>query len=109
LLCLDQIAPSDNTINIAIECGNQLVASGTSMESGIGWINPANKERPLVGFSHGTTSISWALLKLADRTNNNHHFTTTGWLGNYYGPSNKRHQISFFVNDTSSDYQFCVV
>src|ERR671939_2042334 len=27
------------------------------------------------------------------------------YIGNYYGPSNKRHQISFFVNDTCSDSQ----
>jgi type 2 lantibiotic biosynthesis protein LanM len=74
LLCLDQIHPSENTMNIAIECGNQLVASGTCIGSGIGWINPTNKERPLVGFSHGTTGISWALLNLADRTDG-HHFT----------------------------------
>jgi type 2 lantibiotic biosynthesis protein LanM len=76
LLCLDHVAPSDYTINIAIECGNRLVAHATSMESGIGWINPANKERPLIGFSHGTTGILWALLKLANRTDN-YHFTTT--------------------------------
>ena len=36
------------------------------------------------------------------------------YISNYYGPSNKRHQISFFVNDTCSDYQwhfvaYCVV
>lgn len=75
LLCLDHVAPSDYTINTAIECGNRLVAHGSTMESGIGWINPANKVRPLIGFSHGTSGISWALLKLANRTDN-HHFTT---------------------------------
>jgi type 2 lantibiotic biosynthesis protein LanM len=76
LLCLDHVAPSDHTINIAVECGNRLIAHSVSTESGIGWINPANKERPLIGFSHGTTGISWALLKLANRTDN-HHYTTT--------------------------------
>src|SRR3712207_1800781 len=28
------------------------------------------------------------------------------YIGKYYGPSNKRHQISFFVNDTCSDQQW---
>src|SRR5919112_6429632 len=28
------------------------------------------------------------------------------YISNYYGPSNKRHQISFFVNDTCRDYQW---
>src|SRR5215467_13569682 len=34
---------------------------------------------------------------------------TKDYISNYYSPSNKRHQISFFVNDTCSDYQchFC--
>ena len=76
LLCLDQTHPSENTMNIAIECGNQLVASGICRGSGIGWINPTNKERALVGFSHGTTGILWALLNLANRTDD-HRFTNT--------------------------------
>jgi type 2 lantibiotic biosynthesis protein LanM len=68
LLSLHHVLPSDSVLDVAVQCGNNLVTNAKATEYGLGWISPANKERPLIGFSHGTTGIAWSLLELWGRT-----------------------------------------
>lgn len=65
LLMLHQAAPSDRILDVAIQCGNHLLALATPMEQGVGWMAKGISKQPLTGFSHGTAGIAWALLELA--------------------------------------------
>jgi type 2 lantibiotic biosynthesis protein LanM len=68
LLALYQCAPSERTLAAAVQCGDHLIASARQMETGIGWLTPMTKERPLAGFSHGVAGISLMLLALESVT-----------------------------------------
>lgn len=48
---------------VAIACGEHLLARSQRTTSGCGWKVPAS-EKPLAGFSHGAAGISWALTEL---------------------------------------------
>lgn len=66
LLSLYAVAPDSQILDVAIQCGDRLIAGARPQETGIGWI-PANirSQRPLTGFSHGAAGIAYALLELA--------------------------------------------
>lgn len=69
LLALYQCAPSERTLAAAVQCGDHLIASARRMKSGIGWLTPTTREKPLAGFSHGVAGISLMLLALESVTN----------------------------------------
>jgi type 2 lantibiotic biosynthesis protein LanM len=64
LLSLYVVAPSQRTLEGAIQCGDHLVKSAQPMEEGIGWGIP-HQETPLTGFAHGNAGIALSLLRLA--------------------------------------------
>ncbi|MFY9824710.1 MAG: type 2 lanthipeptide synthetase LanM family protein, partial [Thermoanaerobaculia bacterium] len=65
VLELHQRRPSSGLLDIAVRCGERLLAGAVVEERGHGWPPPANLGRlPLTGFSHGTAGIAWALARL---------------------------------------------
>lgn len=65
LLALYHLHPSPQTLQVAIRCGDHLLARAETMPQGIGWKTPLNKEQPLTGLSHGAAGIALSLLMLA--------------------------------------------
>ncbi|MGE8020635.1 type 2 lanthipeptide synthetase LanM family protein [Peribacillus frigoritolerans] len=72
LIALYRIAPSNQILNTAIQCGNWLVTNAEAQERGVGWPDPVFAKKPLTGFSHGAAGIAWALLELAELTGHEH-------------------------------------
>lgn len=64
LLSLYAVAPSQETLAVARQCGDHLLASARQMTCGIGWVTK-NQEVPLTGFAHGNAGIALSLLRLA--------------------------------------------
>jgi lantibiotic modifying enzyme len=65
LLGLYHITGAKNTLDMAVRCGDLLVAKATRQEIGAGWSNARFGSRPLTGFSHGAAGIAYALTELA--------------------------------------------
>lgn len=65
LLALYSVRPSEQTLNVAMQCGEHLITHAQQLEQGCGWHNPKINSKPLTGFSHGNAGIAWALLELA--------------------------------------------
>jgi type 2 lantibiotic biosynthesis protein LanM len=68
LMSLYYCAPSQPTLDVAIRCGEHLIACAEPMASGLGWTTPSAASQPLVGFAHGAAGIAWALLHLTALT-----------------------------------------
>ncbi len=64
LLSLYSVAPSKDTLLVARQCGEHLLASARSIDYGIGW-SIKNEETPLTGFAHGNAGIALNLLRLS--------------------------------------------
>lgn len=58
---------SKKITNVAIQCGNHLIANIQTTPQGKGWITGHGKNPPL-GISHGVAGIAWALLELSNLT-----------------------------------------
>ncbi len=66
LLALHRHRPHAGLLEIAVRCGERLLARSAMEERGFGWPPPSELGRqPLTGFSHGTAGIAWALARLA--------------------------------------------
>jgi type 2 lantibiotic biosynthesis protein LanM len=65
LLSLYRVTGSRRVQEIAIQCGDHLLAHAQPMEHGIGWVQEGFSTRPLTGFAHGNAGIAWALLQLS--------------------------------------------
>ncbi|GHO88284.1 type 2 lanthipeptide synthetase LanM family protein [Dictyobacter formicarum] len=65
LLSLYAVHPSSRILDIAIQCGDHLLATAQPMPEGTAWTT-LRQEPPLGGFSHGTAGIALSLLKLAE-------------------------------------------
>ncbi|MEO1347955.1 MAG: type 2 lanthipeptide synthetase LanM family protein [Cyanobacteria bacterium J06635_15] len=68
LLSLYHCTASDRTLEVAIQCGEKLIACAQPMQQGTGWPSWIATAGPLTGFSHGAAGIAWALLELAALT-----------------------------------------
>lgn len=68
LLNLYSIRPSDQTIEVALKCGDLLLERAVPMTSGVGWKSMSSSGQPLAGFSHGAAGIAWALMQLGHYT-----------------------------------------
>jgi type 2 lantibiotic biosynthesis protein LanM len=67
LLALHSVRPSQRVVDLAVACGDRLLATAQPMPEGIAW--PTLKgEPPLGGFSHGTAGMALSLLRLAGST-----------------------------------------
>jgi type 2 lantibiotic biosynthesis protein LanM len=64
LLSLQAVRPSPRTLDVAIRCGERLLATAQPMPRGIAWTT-LKDQPPLGGFSHGTAGIALSLLRLA--------------------------------------------
>ncbi|HLZ59641.1 MAG TPA: type 2 lanthipeptide synthetase LanM family protein [Ktedonosporobacter sp.] len=65
LLALYRISPSQRTLDVALQCGDHLLAHATTTPVGIGWLSAMSPEQPLTGYSHGNAGIALSLLELA--------------------------------------------
>lgn len=65
LLSLYRISGNKSTLDIAIDCGDLLVARATQQEIGAAWSKAVFSGPPLTGFSHGAAGIAYTLTKLA--------------------------------------------
>jgi type 2 lantibiotic biosynthesis protein LanM len=65
LMALYRCRPSEQTLSLAIQCGERLLGCARPMPQGHGWVVPGASPAPLAGFSHGAAGISWALLNLS--------------------------------------------
>ncbi|HEU5375876.1 MAG TPA: type 2 lanthipeptide synthetase LanM family protein [Ktedonobacteraceae bacterium] len=64
LLSLYAVAPSPQTLALAVQCGEHLLKHARTMPRGIAWsINP--DATPLAGMAHGNAGIALSLLRLA--------------------------------------------
>jgi len=64
LLVLYQLAPSPRTLEVAIRCGEHLLANAHSLAGGLGWYTLRDSVAP-AGFSHGAAGIALSLFQLA--------------------------------------------
>ena len=69
LLGLYRNRPSQQTLDLAVQCGDHLLQHAQQTARGIGWLTLPGIAAPLTGFSHGTAGIAWALMKIAAVTN----------------------------------------
>jgi type 2 lantibiotic biosynthesis protein LanM len=64
LLGLWRVRPADRLLDLAVRCGERLLARAEPMERGLGWVLPIAGPQALAGFAHGAAGIAWALLRL---------------------------------------------
>jgi type 2 lantibiotic biosynthesis protein LanM len=68
LLTLHGVRPSDRLAEVAVACGERVLARALPMASGVGWQMVLAGPTPLAGLSHGVAGIAWPLLRLATLT-----------------------------------------
>ncbi len=64
LLSLYEAAPVPTILELAMQCGDLLLACAQLMSQGMGWKVP-RQATPLTGFAHGNAGIALSLLRLA--------------------------------------------
>jgi lantibiotic modifying enzyme len=69
LLSLYHCLPSDHLLEVAIQCGDHLISQAQTTQKGVGWLTHLTAPHPITGFAHGSAGIIWALLALAEVTN----------------------------------------
>ncbi|QHZ48144.1 MULTISPECIES: type 2 lanthipeptide synthetase LanM family protein [Bacillus] len=67
-LRLYHLTKSDKLLQVAVQCGEHLLANAAEQKAGCGWTSPVDKSRALIGLSHGTAGIAWALAELYTAT-----------------------------------------
>ncbi len=65
LLALHAARPSQRILELAVSCGDVLLAHARPLRGGLGWIIPAAGNQALAGFSHGAAGIAFSLSHLA--------------------------------------------
>ena len=68
LLAYNTCVPSARVLDIALACGDFLLAAADSRETGLGWALPGSEPPPLTGLAFGAAGIAWALLALSEVT-----------------------------------------
>ncbi|GHO82069.1 type 2 lanthipeptide synthetase LanM family protein [Dictyobacter formicarum] len=63
LLSLYKVKPTQTILQIALECGEHLLAHMRSTPEGKGW-SPTDNQVPLTGFAHGNAGIALSLFQL---------------------------------------------
>ncbi|HJV08496.1 MAG TPA: type 2 lanthipeptide synthetase LanM, partial [Acidimicrobiales bacterium] len=67
MLRLAERFPDSPALSIATACGHRLIRNAQRIDGALAW-TPAWGSRPLLGLSHGTAGIAWALAELASAT-----------------------------------------
>lgn len=68
LLALYHVRPSAHVREVAMLCGEHLLAQAQQMEVGMAWNTLKDAKQPLTGFSHGAAGIGFSLLALSALT-----------------------------------------
>ncbi|HEY0602084.1 MAG TPA: type 2 lanthipeptide synthetase LanM family protein [Herpetosiphonaceae bacterium] len=68
LLAFYRCTESKKALDLAIQCGERLIAGAVPQANGVGWMSPIESTQPLTGLSHGAAGIAWSLLELAALT-----------------------------------------
>ena len=63
-LRLYELTKSKKAIEIAIQCGKHLIKNAKPQREGYGWTSHLDTDTALVGLSHGTAGMAWALAEL---------------------------------------------
>jgi type 2 lantibiotic biosynthesis protein LanM len=64
LLSLYAVHPSPQVLDVALQCGDHLLATAQTMPEGVAWTTVKGM-KPLGGLGHGTSGIALSLFKLA--------------------------------------------
>ncbi|MEW6732262.1 MAG: type 2 lanthipeptide synthetase LanM family protein [Acidobacteriota bacterium] len=67
LLRLYDYTGSKAALNLALDLGEHLISQAQTMSQGIAWVNSV-PQAAMLGMSHGTAGIAWALLELFKRS-----------------------------------------
>jgi type 2 lantibiotic biosynthesis protein LanM len=67
LLALHSLRPRPHVLDVAVRCGDRILAAAQAMPEGLAWVT-LKGQPPLGGFSHGAAGIAAALLQLAARS-----------------------------------------
>ena len=65
LLALHHTTGSKRALEVAVSCGEHLLATRQPQAQGCGWMTTVPSAQPLSGFSHGASGMAWALMELA--------------------------------------------
>lgn len=65
LLSLYHCAPARRTLDLAIQCGDHLLATAQPQDQGVGWPVPTLASEAMLGLAHGAAGIALALGRLA--------------------------------------------
>jgi lantibiotic modifying enzyme len=68
LLALNRVRPRDDTLAVAVRCGERLLATAVETDEGLAWQRDEIAPRPLGGLGHGTAGFAWALFELFGAT-----------------------------------------
>jgi type 2 lantibiotic biosynthesis protein LanM len=72
LLNLYRRTRTESVLDAAVRCGERLVTTAKTQESGRAWPDRNPGGKPGGGFAHGASGIAWALFELAAATNSPH-------------------------------------
>lgn len=64
LVSLYRVAPAPRVREVAVQCGDHLLAHAQAMSAGLGWYSQRQAHCALTGYSHGAAGISWALAQI---------------------------------------------
>jgi type 2 lantibiotic biosynthesis protein LanM len=70
LLALNEVLRDRKIVETATRCGEHLLKNSVSVNGNVAWLQQgvATIKQPLTGFSHGVAGIAWALVHLAQVT-----------------------------------------
>ncbi|HSU83332.1 MAG TPA: type 2 lanthipeptide synthetase LanM, partial [Thermoanaerobaculia bacterium] len=80
LLALHRASGSRRALDVAVRCGEHLLARSHPAGSGLGWLTRLAAAGPQIGFSHGNAGIGAALVELAAATGDS-RFLAAGLAG----------------------------
>ena len=83
LLALHQCNGSKRALELALRCGDHLLARAEHTETGIAWSTPVGGGLPLLGLSHGSAGFAHALFALA-KASGHERFQTAALAASRY-------------------------
>lgn len=73
-----QIQNTNKTTSYIEDCCKRIAGCSVKQETGVGWLEDADSDKPLTGFSHGSSGYATALM-LGGSLTGNRYFTDLAW------------------------------